>query len=414
MRSVVRRIGAVACVAVFLCGSPFSRAASPVRDGASRLLEIAEKNTPPAVAAARAQYEQLKKANPDDARIDYVYGVALVNQHLYGEALPLVARYLARHADDGNAIRTKIWIELHDRQYAPALKDAVGLSRLFPKRSRAKPNPEFEEAARFLGAVFGYLELARPEAVDEKLRSASKNQVLSALGDAYLSAFEEGRQKVADRLAELDKEQKEKQDRAAETLDERQGKVKEAIADDRQKIAAGNETVQASAEQLRDAQRQLAVLSTQLNSLEKDRARLSAQIVTVQTHMFELQRDVKLDSKRTPTVSIDTAAKLAQLSVILASLDRQAFAMDEKILALRTQAAQLGAKGNKESQTLAANRAAVGQVERRAKALENQVRRLEAKRPVRRAPTAEMKKFSTYLSFPFEEEKQRVLGWFEE
>lgn len=384
-----------------------------VRDGASRLLGLSEKNTPPAVAAARAEYEKLKKANPTDARIDYVYGVALVNQHRYGEALPLVKRYLARHAGDPNALRTKIWAELCDRQYAPALKDAVSLSRQFSKRPDAVPKAELEETARFLGTIFGYLELARPEVVNEKLRSAGKKHILSALGEEYLSAFDRGRQTVADRLAELKDKQKKKQARAAETLGNRRDKVERAIEGDRRDITSTNETIQASVEQVRDAQRKLAVLSRQLVSLGQDRNRLAARMVVVQTEWFELQENIQTDPSRRRTVSIATAAKLSQLNVILTGLIRQAVLMDEKILGLRTEAGRLGFKGNKEKQALAANLAAVRDVRRRVKARENQFRRLEAKRPARRVLTAQMKKLSTYLPFPFEEEKQRVLGWFE-
>ena len=414
MRPNSRAIAALVCVvALVLCGSRFSQAASPVKDGASRLLDLSEKNTPPAVAAARAEYKNLKQANPTDARIDYVYGVALVNQHRYGEALPLVKRYLARHAGDPNALSAKIWAELCDRQYSPALKDAVSLSRQFPKRPDAAPKPELEQSARFLGTVFGYLELARPASVNEKLRSAGKKHILAALGDTYLSAFDRGRQTVADRLAELGDKQKEKQARAAETLGKRQDKVERAIEGDRLDLASANETIQASVEQVRDAQRQLAVLSTQLASLGQDRTRLTAQIIVAQTEWFELQENIQTNSSRRRTVSIDTAAKLSQLSVILTGLNRQAVLMDEKILTLRTEAGRLGFKGNREKQTLAANLAAVRDVRRRVKARENQFRRLEAKRPARRVLTAQMKKLSTYLPFPFEEEKQRVLGWFE-
>src|SRR5580700_4407043 len=60
----------------------------------AKLFEFGTKNTPTAVAAAKSQFEQLKRIDPMDRRIDYAYGVALVNQHRYREALPLLSRYL--------------------------------------------------------------------------------------------------------------------------------------------------------------------------------------------------------------------------------------------------------------------------------------------------------------------------------
>lgn len=381
-------------------------------DGAARLLEVAEKYTPAAVAGARAQYEALKTEHPGDARIDYVYGIALINQRRYGEAVSLLDRYLAHHADEAHALQAKIWAELQDRRYASAIKSAVRLSQHFPANQQPQPAPELEETARFLGIVFGYLDLARRDVVKEELRQAGKNRILAALGNTYLPAFDQGRQTVADRLADLQGEQEQKQQRAAEKLVQRQDQAEAALSDDRTKIAFSRQTIDASAEQLQDAGRQLSVLSTQLTSLQKDRIRLTAQMTYVQTLLQNSSSNLASVSPAAPIgASIDTIARLTNLSVTFSALNRQAIQMDKRIHDLQLQAAQLNAAGTQQLQTVAANQSAAQDMERRAKALERQVHRLESRPPKNSRLTAEMTRLSTYLPFPFDEEKERILGW---
>ena len=136
--------------------------ASELNKRISKQFELGAKNTPPALAAAKSQYEQLKRFNPRDPRIDYAYGVVLVNQHKYRDALSLLSRYLETNEADLNANRVRIWAQLQDRRFADVLAAMVALSETFPRDPNAQVDPQFVETAHFMGIVFGYLELVRP------------------------------------------------------------------------------------------------------------------------------------------------------------------------------------------------------------------------------------------------------------
>src|SRR5436190_23600068 len=70
---------------------------SKTSQAVARLFGAGEKSTPPAITAARSQYDQLKRLRPKDARVDLAFGLVLVNQHKYRDGLALVCSYLASH-----------------------------------------------------------------------------------------------------------------------------------------------------------------------------------------------------------------------------------------------------------------------------------------------------------------------------
>ena len=110
--------------------------ASELGNGISNLFERGAKNTPPAVAAAKSQYEKLKRSNAQDRRIDYAYGVVLVNQHKYRDALPLLSRYLETAKPELNAHRVKILAQVFLRPWHLAAIDECKL--LVPHGARCR------------------------------------------------------------------------------------------------------------------------------------------------------------------------------------------------------------------------------------------------------------------------------------
>ncbi len=386
---------------------------SELGTGISRLFDLGTKNTPPALAATKSQYEQLKRGNPKDRRIDYAYGVVLLNQHKYRDALPLLSRYLETGGADLNAYRAKIWAQLQDRKYADALDEMVALG----KRLHRDPNAQIEtscaETARFIGAVFAYLELARPGTVETASASKRRTAVLAQLSDRYSPAFDEGRNQVAARLGELQRTQKAAKEKLAAVIEDRQQLEKTALAEDRGKIAVQQEAMQSNAEQLREAERELIVINNQLASLRGDRTRVGAQIVTIQTQLLEMQQQAITANR--PVADIGLQAQARGLSLSMAGLNKQAFDMDRRILALQNRAAALMGKGQQEAQTLAQRDAVVQKAAKHAKAVEKKLAREEAAPPKASTAvlTSQMTSLSTYLPFPYEQEKKRVLGWFE-
>ncbi len=382
-----------------------------------KLFEAGAKSTPAALADANGQYDQLKRNfGGKDSRLDYAYAVALVNQHKYREALPLASRYIESHPRDHAAQRFMMWALIQDKRSVDAVDQAVAMAKSFPESPVGDPNDELLEGAKFLGTCFGYLELARPGVGDANLRTERKNQVLARLGKPYISAFDEGRDNVAKEVAAFKDQREAAQDQITAAAEVRQELNKSAIEKNKEKIADRHIAIQTSQQELNEAERELNVLQTQLASLQKDRTQIGVKIVVVQSQITQLQPDyfngltgVASYLKSPP----DVQARLRSFALGLSALNKQAFDMDRKILALQAKAAEASGRGSEGIQSREKSSAAIREAEKRAKIAEKQLRKpVPTSNPRIAAINAKMTNFATYAPFPYEQEKQRVLGWF--
>jgi hypothetical protein len=432
-------ISARSLTLILACAIAVPAAQTRAADGAAglkKLFNLGGKNTPPAVDAARQQFDVLRSIDPKDSRINYAYGVVLVNQHQYADAIPHLSRYLESQPEDFGAVRVKIWAQLQLKQYAEVLDTGTAIGRRFPKPSAAQPQAEWVEVAEFLGTVFGYLEVVRPAAVDAKKAAARKHELVSRLGDTYLPAFDRGREAVVARLAELENERDAKHRQAVSAIEAGKEQANELLKENREKAAAESDAAQTSREQLKDAQRELSLIRGQLTSLNRDRTRLSAQIVTAQAQLANLQPPPTTTNKSvvnnrpgpprpgdvlnrtftstTSRIEFDRYVQAAALANALAQLSKQAFDVDRRILELLTRAAELGDTSAKEALARAESEAQAAKAAKKAKQLERKLASTKAPPAPRGGPpVGRMAMFSTYVPFPYEEETRRVLGWFE-
>ena len=426
-----RNIFLVAALALYVAGwATFALGAGPEatepRAGIEKLFDLGEKSTPPAFVAAKEQYEQLKRAHPKDPRIDYAYGLVLVNQHKYRDAVPLLSDYLDTGKPDAPASCVKIWAEVQERKAATAINDMVALSRQFPRAGTAEPDPAYLETASFMGATFGYLDLVRPEGLDPRLTPQRRNEILTNIGNTYLAAFDQGRDAVRDRLSEMQQERNIKQDEITAAAEKRLEQEKTVLDSARSTLAAQRDTMKSSAETVQDAQRDLNIIQQQLTSLVQDRTRLSAQVIISETQLAEIQAQVLLNSQRpgANNSNNNTSGRInfspQQIAIAnaiglgLGALNRQAFNIDRQIMALQAQAATLVAKGAKGSEILAESEELMRKTSKQARAMEKRILRPEATKKSHPSMTPKMTSLATYIPFPYEEERERVLDWFAE
>jgi len=420
-----KRVGASAALGVVAILVAAASAAERGQELA-RLFELGFKKTPTGIQEARQQYDALKRSGGADRRLDYAYAVVLCNQGRYRDALPHLANYLASNAADLHARRVEIWALLQERRYVDALDRTTALCRGL-SQLKAPDKDACDAAAEFAGAVCGYLQLVRQGTIKPQVLAASKNQAIKLLGEPYAAAFDAGRSAVADRLAELRTQRDARQQQVAADAQAQQAEAKDKLAENRDKLALKQQSAEASAEQVSDAQRKLQVIQHQLTTLTADRARLGAQIISVQAQLNEIANSTQVIDRRTdparPTIAnggpVSPAdprfAQASALAITFTALNKQALDMDRKMLSLKAEAQELAVKHDHEAESLDKSEADARKVEKLAKALEKQVRRLEDTKSPARGPamTAEMTRLSTYLPFPYEEEKKRVLDWFE-
>ncbi len=378
---------------------------------------FAADRTKAGLAAASAAYADLRKAAPADPRVDYACALALVRQQRVPQAHGYLDRYLAAVPADVQAWQMKIFLHLQAREIDAALAGCRTIADQLPKMPTN--DPQWQEAANFLGVVVGYLEQAYVETSGKgDARTEQKNQLLAALPPQWLERFDAGRLQVSGRLAELQAAQAAKVDLVLAEREQKKEMVETTIDQRKSEIAFNDEQLQSNAETVRDSQRQLTVIQGQLNSLLADRNVLATQLTVAQARFMEMQQrmnDAATNTGGGPArISVGDMAVLNNLGIALAGLSKQMYDVDRRILTLRGQAGQLMAKARLSGQVVAESQQAIAEAETRTQSLEKQAQRLEqAKQPAAPRMTAQMRSLATYLPSPLEREQGRVLEWFD-
>jgi hypothetical protein len=105
--------------------------------------------------------------------------------------------------------------------------------------------------------------------------------------------------------------------------------------------------------------------------------------------------------------------RLTNGMLVLAALNKQAFDIDRQIATLTNRAGQLDDKQQKQTSDLERSAQASDRATQRAQRVERQMER-QSTEPATASTTltGKMAALATYLPFPYEREKKRVLGWF--
>ncbi len=408
-------------MACMIAAAPICARGADVAGGMEKLFAAGQRNAPPAVAAARQHAHTLKRASPKDVRIDYAYGVVLANQRRYDDAIRLLARYLKTQPRDFAAHQVKMWAEMQNKRYIDVLRSATAISKQLLPGQGVAPQDENVEMARFLGMVFAYFELVRSGLVDSQQLSKRKNALLARLGESYLTAFDEGRAAIAAKLEKLETERDNRIKRTQEAADRRKQQTQDALNLNRDKAATQQETIQASTEQLRDAQREFRLVQQRFVTLSQDRRALGLQFANVEAQMFQIAAENRDDDRVDSTGRFDirdidspiARAQVTNLAIVLARLNVQIIEVDRKLRDLSERGALLTGRGRKEMRPLLESRAIAAKALKWADRLEKQITRSESGLPrLTTASVARMLRFSTYFPLPYEREKERVLGWF--
>jgi peroxiredoxin len=201
-------VACVALVAMSLAAQPNPASGPEVTGELKTLFDLGAQRTPAMIAAAKAHYRRLKSSYPQDRRIDYAFGVVLVNQHQFREAIPMLSRYLEGGEAEPSAYAAKMWVQVPAQGFADVLEDAKTLADRFPRNGKSPFGEQYREAARFLGAMFAYLDVVRPDVPDAKLRAEEQRQILKRLGPTYAADFEENKKAGGHRLRELQSQER--------------------------------------------------------------------------------------------------------------------------------------------------------------------------------------------------------------
>ena len=173
---------------------------------------------PRSAQQAQGRFERIKRLAPADARIDYSYGLMLVKQSQMKQAN---AHFEAAVAQNGipfwPAWKAAIWSHLIEKRFESGLNRLVEFSILVHDAGSSEGlagepplemSPEIAEnqrdAARWFGQLFEALALLPDSKKYKALIEERQSRVQDALGDDLAFSFDEGRELLRARAAEME------------------------------------------------------------------------------------------------------------------------------------------------------------------------------------------------------------------
>jgi hypothetical protein len=403
---------------------------SALDSGVSQLLELGQHYSPRALADARKQHEQLSKLPDYDSRVGYAYALVLIKQRSSDEAIKALDAVLTQQPDLLPAWRAKVWMQMSARKYVAAVQSmrsaAVGMANQRKKHTAGAAidnAPDRTETARFFGQMFGFLEGPRGNAIaDDELRK-SKQYIQSRLGDDR-EAFSEGEEAISAQFVKLRERLQKSESEAVAQLKDQEAAVKQQ----QKKVDKAETDVDFQAEKLQTATKaQLEDLTKQAESIQKNimqaQFRLNAldHAITAQQGQATLQ-NMALNQPGSQDAFVRTAA-IVQLNRIQNNLQQlvvQRTTLAAQIAGLSQQLNVVGVQRDSllgdAAQTSADLSSQTAQLKRREKEL-GRARKTAAKGQTSAGSkahtlTGQQQAFGTYVPFPFEAEKERVLNWF--
>ncbi len=366
------------------------------------LLDQGRKSTPSAVTAAQEKYDQLRARHADDARLDYAFGIVLANQHKFREATEAFSRYLNGRKPQLSAYCLQISTLLPLRENAKALDEAGSLAQRFPKAPPAGGDEEYRDAARFLGSFFRYLELVRPDAVDTKLLSQAKDEVTTAIGERYFPAFQEGANAVARRHKDLEGQIKSQRDELTARITQRKEKDNAIAINAQAAVEASQERAQVHVEQIQNLRQQFGELQTQLVPYVRQRQTLNSAILLKKNQIKELEAMTNRNQNLEQTLRKEIQVIEREIQTLDSAYRKP---WDD---ALHLQAAIAAHANAATFDSIAAEKNSNRglHAERRADQAEHSLR------PHAASAESKLQMFSSYVPFPYELERKRVLSWY--
>jgi tetratricopeptide (TPR) repeat protein len=393
---------------------------------AARLLELGDRYSPDALTKVRAYYGGLAEESQDDARVQYALVLVLIRQHSHKEAVELLDKAIAREPDGVHLWRAKIWVEMAAHKEHEALADirlaADVLAKQSPAALPAAEAKAWRTTAAFLGRVIGFLDVPRANALPADEVRGAKQYVLTKLGDDR-TAFNQNEELVAKKFSQVRatlEGLRAKRVAAGTTKQEALGQQKKVIDEtetsvdyDTQKVKANTiaevDQHNQSAESL---QKYLVACEFRLDAVHK--SILNAQDALFQQALASEQTAQGITAGRYNQVTMARNSQQIQNSLLRLTAEENVLIQQIKMLS-----AQLQTTIDERNLLLDTGEKTTAELKSKADTLKRDEKRLE------RAEKAEAKKiaaerhkslmtkqtaFAMFEPFPFDAEKQRVLG----
>ncbi|MCL4201750.1 MAG: hypothetical protein KJ000_04595 [Pirellulaceae bacterium] len=387
------------------------------------LLDVGWRTTPD----ARQQIDERFAAVPDavraDARVAYAYALSLVRLRREADAARVIAPLAAAKNPPLGVLRAQLWLTMLTRQYDAALVQMERLAAQVAAEAADPPLAEHRETGRRMGMMIGFLETPAEGSVPPAKLEDYRNRIAAALPPTLADGFAEGRQAVKQQHAQWLAQQNDAEAQADEQTEaERQRLLDSAKAERdqaavrrrelaeqlqklREELGSEMETLQASerplAEQLTVAVLQGRRVQDELLGVLDEIARLS--------DLLRRTRDP--EQRRLLLIEIDRLERIAaRIRLQVDQMEREVAILEARVLEIRQRAEATRVRYGREIASRENEQKTLTRRESQLTGMEQRAVRMKSGRGQSRSLAARAAALSTYVAFPLEEEKQRLLA----
>lgn len=406
-----------------------------LRSQIEHLLTLAAEPSAKNLQDVEDYFRSLPAASRSDRQLKYAYAVALIRQRRLHESAKLIAELTSDQQQHIFLWRDRVWLALVMGQKTAAMTEIEQLAA----HARAHQDGEHQsigdaDMAEFFGAVCGFLSGPWSHKVRDADAQQTEEHLRSVFDDESRAVFDRSKTKVIEHYEELLKAHEQ---RAQEELQARTNERKAAEEsvdrsakqlDDKQQALKDKETKRTT-----DAKAKIEDLDVQLRKIDDQRQALLKQIAPLEAQRAVLVSQMLPDPRffrttgRTPPGYANLAMnygrfypagqnqavmrRLAPIVAKLTELEAQVTVLDQREQELRFEQQATGVKRQFDLGKLSVKEQVL---EKDRKRVQNDARRLKAKplgsTPRLRAEAEQLTNFSTYVPFPFEQEKERLLS----
>ncbi|HET6881444.1 MAG TPA: hypothetical protein VFI31_14875 [Pirellulales bacterium] len=413
-----------------------------VRSQIEHLLNLATEPSTKNLQAAKRYYHSLPAASRDDRQLQYAYAAALIRQRHLHEAAELIDKLTDEQPQLVFLWRDRVWLALAMGQKTAAMTEIEQLAaHARPHQAADRELIGDSELAEFLGGVCGFLSGPWERKVRRADAEKIEDHLRAIFNDEATAAFDRSKTKVAERYKALLKAHEEHSEaefhartNERQAAEQAAGRAAQQVHDKQQALKDKQK------KRTTDAKARVADLDRQLKNLDDERQALLTKIAPLEAQRAALVGQMLPDprfyimataanpSLRPPPAVADLAVrynhyfrpgyhnraimkKLAPIVAQLTTLEAQVVALNQHEQELQFEQQATDFKHQLDVGKLAVKEQAL---DRDRKRVENGTRRLRAKplgsSPRLRAEAEQLTNFSTYVPFPFEREKKRLLS----
>jgi hypothetical protein len=266
------------------------RLAEPIR----LLLELGFERGPKQLEAARRHLDQARRLAPDDPRVDYAWGLVLLDNAQHKQASAhFDAAVKSRGQPHWPAWQALIWACVVEKQFDKALELAESYARLVA-RGGAEQLAERQQAARWLGRLLAALRKTAPSGRKLADQVVDAGQRLAEiLGQDLRESFELGESMVEELHAALEERSASGASKATDSTGGKQPEAADRVKNRLEELEKERTAAERSAEEWKKwLDQSLEKADKALEAIEKEYQALDARGQALERQIVQLGQDL--------------------------------------------------------------------------------------------------------------------------